>query len=929
VSRVFDVIRTEAALKLAVAPESHVRDALPRFKEFLPWANRRLREWHEEGAGGRELCTACSGALDLFLASVLAGIPLGNGSPARLPRLAVVAHGGYGREELSPCSDVDLLFLHDGTLKKGVRDHPWVQCVAGEGLLWDLGLESNPLCFSIDEAIRHANQDMVSKTAFLETRLLAGDRGLFSEFSKVLADKCVHGHENEYIEMRLQDQIDRRSKFGNSACMVEPNLKNGCGGLRDYQNLLWMARFRYGARSLEALESQKHITAEEREALHAAHDFLLRVRNELHFRYAKRIDVLHKSFQPSVATGLGYSSRSPSGRLEEFMGDLYAHMRNVYLTTKTVERRLALLPQPKRLPTFKQFLQQRKERAQYPVDGFKFIDGEVYPEHEQVIQADPRRLMRLFLHAQSRQVVLHPHTVQLVKQSLGLVDREFLKDEHVRTTFLEILGYRGQVGRVLHEMHEAGLLGRYLPEFGRLTCKVQHEFFHQYAVDEHTLVCLEKLDELWNDQQCSDQRYLEVFRGLDAPHVLSLALLLHDAGKAEKGERHEISGVKIAARVARRLQLDPAAEENLLFLVEHHLLMAQVSQKRDLDDPAEIQEFAQRVGSMDQLRMLLLLTRSDSLGTNNQMWNGFKDSLIWTLYTRAAELLLEQTHRISTQQVLEQHLSQEVRRLGRGVVEAEDVDAHFQGMPSRYFRVFEAPTILGDIRMVREFKESRLREGSGNSKPVVRWHDDVDRGFTEARICTWDRAGLFSRLTGSLSASGLSILGAQVFTRNDGIAIDTFYVQESGKNPYASPARRSGFEENLEKLFAGRLDLDAEVRQAIRAEAVPAWIEVRELAVEVKLDNRASSKRTAIEVIAPDRSGLLYVISKTLAKLQLDLQLAKICTENGAVTDVFYAVEGVGEHAGLPVTGESRVQQICRTLQSEIEAWFERGKQPF
>lgn len=927
VSNTLDLIEKEAEKSLVLPEGVHPRQEVSRLAEFLKWGDRKLRHAHEEGAGGLEICGMRTRLMDLLLLAILRAIPMGNGGKGEPPVLAVVAHGGYGRSELNPRSDIDLLFLHDGKMKKGSREHPWVQVISGEGFLWDLQLKPGILVFSIEEAVRHANKDMVSKTAFSEARFVAGDRGLFEQFEAAISSKCIRGFENEYIEQRLQDQSERRAKFGNSACMVEPNVKSGCGGLRDFQNLVWMARFRYGTRSLEALEAQELILPEERADLSRAHDFLLRVRNELHFRYDRDLDTLHKNVQPSVATGLGYTSRSPSERLERFMGDLYTHMRNVYLTTKTVERRLALIPQPKRLPSFKQFLQQRKERAQYPVDGFKFIDGEIYPESPRVFHSDSSRLMRVFLHAQARDLVLHPNTTQLLKQSLGLVDRDYLKDEHPRKTFLEILAARGQVGRVLREMHETGFLGRYVPEFGRLTCKVQHEFFHQYAVDEHTLVCVEKLDQVWTSQRAEDQRYLEVFRGLDAPHVLYLALLLHDAGKAEETGHHELAGLKIAARVAKRLQLDAATTQNLLFLVEHHLLMAQVSQKRDLDDPEEIRHFAGQVGTVDQLGMLLLLTRSDSLGTSDKLWNGFKDSLLWTLYCKASEVLSRETAFLPAAGLLQDQRLAEVRRIAGSTLAAEEITAHFEGMQPRYFRVCDAEQIVQDIGLARRFMQRQLGDGQNSLKPIVQWQDDLDRGFTELRVCTWDRAGLFVKLTGSLTASGLNILGAQAFTRRDSIVIDTFFVTQAATGLMVEKESRGRFEDLLGDVFTGVVDVESAMPVGVGAVALHEGVESRAAWVDVHVDNKASINRTAIEVSTVDRMGLLYVISKALNDLRLDLQLAKICTEKGAATDVFYVVnmKSAGEPDDAVNVKDERLEEIRLRIQSDIERWLRIG----
>jgi len=293
-----------------------------------------------------------------------------------------------------------------------------------------------------------------SKTSLIEARLIVGDDDLFKKFQKALISKCVEGHEEEYINLRLEDQAERRTKFGNSACMQEPNIKNGCGGLRDFQNLLWMAFFKYRTRSLAELQKRELISESEGKQLEAAYNFLLQVRNDLHYHVNRPADVLSKSIQPTIAHNLGYSDRSPVKRLEAFMGDLYSHMRNIYLITRTLEQRLALLPHPeRRLPSFGELLRQGRHRFQQQlVDGFKCIDGEICPVSGRVFRDQPRRLMRVFLYAQQRGQKLQAHLAQMIRNQLSLVDRAFLRDQHVRETFLEILNQRGNVAPILRAM---------------------------------------------------------------------------------------------------------------------------------------------------------------------------------------------------------------------------------------------------------------------------------------------------------------------------------------------------------------------------------------------------------------------------------------------------------------------------------------------
>ena len=516
-------IEADAAKRLPLPPGRHATKELARYKAFLKLEKNRLRLLHRAGAKGQEICEGQAAVFDVLLRYLLdAARDQARAAKGVPPALALVALGGYGRGELNPCSDIDIMFLHDGDLVSNGKPAPYLATII-DGILyplWDLGLKLGPTVRSVDECVRVANGDMQSKTSLLEARWVAGDQELFERMQAVVLAKCVRGNENDYIAARIQDQEARRAKFGNSPFMQEPNIKNGCGGLRDFQNLLWMAFVRYRVRSLGELHARGLISEGEQKQLEQAYDFLLWVRNQLHYQVNRAGDVLSKSLQPSIAHNLGYTDRSPRKRLERFMRDVYKHLRNIYLITRTVERRLALLPHPTRLPSIRALLRTGRRRAvQQQADGFVFVDGEVYASSPHVFRDQPRRLMRVFLYAQQRGLRLHPDLAQLIRHHLSLVNRYFLRDAHVHETFMEILSQRGAVAPILRAMHEVDLLGKSLPEFGKLTCLVQHEFYHQYTADEHTLVCIEKLDKIWAAKEAPFSNYTEMFQRVERPFL--------------------------------------------------------------------------------------------------------------------------------------------------------------------------------------------------------------------------------------------------------------------------------------------------------------------------------------------------------------------------------------------------------------------------
>jgi [protein-PII] uridylyltransferase len=908
-------IEAAADARLNFPPDSAYADKLAGYKSFLKVQTHRLKIEHRAGAGGQRICGGRAAILDALLRSLweAALATLSAQAQKEFPRLALVGIGGYGRAELNPYSDIDFMFLHEGQVAAGKPLPHLAKMIDGVLYpLWDIGLKVGYAVRTIDDCVEVANADMQSKTSVIEARLITGDEKLFEKFQKAVIKRCVLGFEEKYIAARLEDQATRRAKYGDSACMQEPNLKNGCGGLRDFQNLLWMTFFKYRTRSLTDLQALEFVSRAERKQLEAAYDFLLRARSELHYQLNRANDVLGKNLQPAVAGNLGYGDRSPSKRIEKFMRDLYTHTRNIYLITRTLEQRMAFLPPEiqSRMARLRRLLRGRRRKPPEPVDGFLFVDGEIQAASNRIFRDSPRRLMRVFLHAQQRQLRLNPDLAQLIRNQLSLVNRSFLTDEHVRETFLTILERRGEVAPALRAMHEVNLLGKYIPEFGKLTCLVQHEFYHQYAADEHTLVCLEQLDKIWEAPTQPYQHYSPLLQGLERPGLLYLALLLHDVGKAaphDQGRHAEASAV-MAARAARRLHLDPSAAGILKFLVENHLLLATVSQRRDLDDPAVIRNFARQVGTPENLNLLALLTFADSQGTSDKLWNGFKDSLLWQLHSRAMTVLTGGSEFIRAGKEQREMLRKEVRELAaKGIID-DEIDAHFEKLPQRYLETRGAREITEDVELAHGFMQQLILGDEHAFGLVTAWQDEPDRGYNLVKICTWDRTGLFLKIAGSLSASGLNILGAQIFTRTDGIALDTFFVNDSRTGGLGAREQHEKFVSLLEKVLKGEdVDLPALIaRQITIRPAYQAYLGER-MATEIYFDNSASETRTVVEIETEDRLGLLYAISQTFTDLEVDIHGARILTERGAAIDAFYVRE---RNAGQIVSAER--QQLIK-----------------
>lgn len=912
-SKLLDAIRADAEKHLSLPAGRRPAEEVERYQRFLKRQDMRIRIAHNKGEGGRETCAARSLAVDLVFCSALsaaAALPEYEGCAKTTP-WAVVALGGYGRTELSPHSDIDVQFLHDRSDVKKKPCPPFLELLEGSWL-FNVFPKVQALVRTPGQCVEAGNKDLRSKTSLIEARLVCGDPRLFETMRKRVLAGCVKGHEDAYIEQRLRDQAARRERYGNTPFVQEPNLKNGCGGLRDYQNLLWMAFFRYGARTTADLEQRGLIKEREHCALDDAYEFLLRVRNDLHYRGDRTNDVLTKHVQPAVARAMGYHNGSPRERLERLMQVYYQHVREIHDLTRNLEQRLALVRQPGRLPRLAYLLRERRKRAAYELDGFKFVDGEVLAASERIFEAQPRRLMRVFLNAQQRGLKLDPDLARLVRDHVHLVDRAFREDPVVHEAFLLILQHPGKVAPILRQMNELGVLGAFLPAWNRLAGLVQHEFYHQFTADEHTLVCLEKLDAIWNLQNEKLTPYTEIFKKIQRPQVLYLALLLHDTGKGE-GRNHAESGARIAATVARRLRLPEADADRLQFLVRHHLSMVSISQKRDLDDPHVIASFAERVANAENLHALTLLTLADSLGTSDKLWSAFKDQLLLMLHERVDRHLRGEIR--LAEEADRARLRAEVRSLVPREIHDDEIDAHFANLPPSYFREAHAGDVATDVQLAHEFMRAQVLGEDSPMAPVVQSSHTPAHGCSVVRCCAWDRHGLFGRLAGALTAAGLNILSAEIYTRGDGFVLDTFYVVEPATGNPAGQRALERFKEFAREALTGQLDLVRRLRSQ-RGLSQPRYLEPggEPLAPRIQFHQESSPTRTILEVDAEDRLGLLYTIATVLAGLGVDIALAKINTANGVASDAFY----ISEAGGQPIQPGSRQGQIISALLKAI-----------
>ncbi len=899
----------ELLSKAALKPE----ELLKLYQKFIKLENHRIRLRHTGGGSGREICNQRATVVDIVLRHLLetARRLEGAGKVTKL-KVCLVAIGGYGRGELNPFSDIDLMFLHDGSA--GELAEAELAWIVEKVLytLWDVGFKVGHSARSIKQAVEQANVDMLSKTSLLDARLVTGDAALFAKFQKEFVKLCVDGHGDEYIGQRVTDQADRHAKYGKTVYMQEPNIKNGCGGLRDYQNLLWISYFKERIHSTAGLVEKKLINETERRQLDRAYDFLLRIRNELHYMNNRPTDVIHLSQQLQLANKLEYAQKSILRRTEAFMRDYYQHARAIYNVTELLSERMCVIaPKVGKRTRLLQLLRLAKLPRHEYFDGFYSQDGQIYPETRAVFNQNPARLMRLFHYLQKRQDRLSPELQQLVRRRLHLVDRTFQYAKSNRESFLSILSRKGEAGAVLRAMHQVDFLGRYIPEFGELTCLVQHEFFHRYTADEHTLVCIEKLDALVDTPDPKLQGYRKIFQRMEDPEVLYLAILLHDTGKSANVRHHAEASAVSAQRVAARLQLTPAQRKKLIFLVDHHATISSTAQHRNLEDPATVKEFGRIVGSQANLEALMLLTLVDGQGVgDDERWSDWKESLVWQLY-RSTRLFLEDDVEFFRQRRVEREdLQKAVGDVLKGAME-EEVASQFEAMPDRYFMTYSPNCMAEHVQLLRDFLEKRYEDPNLALEPAIRWVPHPAKGHTEFWFCGWDRHALLSRIAGSLSVAGFNILGADAFTRSDSLVLDIFRVCTREFEAVTDRDTMAVAETILKQALHGEeFSLAGKLSRSIGKKGFPLS-EALDFPTKIVIDNGSHPDYTLIDIQTPDRLGLLYALLKAFGDEGLEIALSRVSTDKGAAVDTFYVTDELGKK----IRDSERLGQLQKALQ--------------
>ena len=924
-SKSIEEARSKAEKRLRNALDAAGKNAsrLKIYRGFLKDVRSDIKEAHRGSMVGIEVCVMRSAMMDMLINDVFRHCLEQTGAVGKTGQehpLTLVASGGYGRGQLNPGSDIDLQFL----VPESSRNiHQSVQETVNQVslILFDLGLDVSYPIRSIKEACKFANKDHQTKTTLLDARFIAGDGTLFDDFEEAFFDNCIRGREKSYLNERSRDIRLRHSKYGQTIHLQEPQVKEGCGGLRDYHNLVWVIWVLRKSRDLKALVEEGRLTEIAFEEIEEAYEFLMRVRNELHYSQKGRSgDILTLRLQGVIATNLKYPGKNIIRRSEKFMRDYYRHTRNMFHHSTSLMQtfRLGVVSDDtSRIPVFNFLARQITGGESF--DGFFEKGGLIYPENENIFAEDPKRLMRFFLHTQRRHLRTSPEIRRLFKLNWHLIDGNFRRNKSNRETFEEILQNRGQVAHILRRMHRNGFLGRYLPEFGKLTDLVQHEFFHRYSADEHTLRCIDVLDGLIHTEDPKKQFFRKIFQDMEDPVALYVAVLMHDTGRAEEVRHHEDASAILAAKVCKRLRYTGDRLRLIMFLVDHHLTFWRTATTKDISDPNTIAEFAGAVRNISAMEALHLFTYVDSNGTNNEAWNDWKASLMRQLYQSTKAFFGDKK---SFQDQFNRPKEETKQRVFTKLPDSyrEEVEGHFKAMPARYFRHRGSTSIARHVKLFHRFFKSIHRVTHDAMVPKLGWEARPDEGYSLLEVAGWNRHLLLSKVAGALAARNLNILSADLFTRSDDLVLNIFRICTATLNPVTSPREI----ERIEKMMQDEFGVDERVVNfdaLIEKQATPSVTQAEppnfDIPQRVIISNEEEPNSTVLNIQAQDRIGLLYEIFTILGNQGAEVLNARISTQAGAAIDRLSLVDFANEKK---ITDPERLAKIEESIRECLDS---------
>ncbi len=870
--------------------------ALESPRALLAAARDRARDALAAGAPGLAVCNAMSDALDDLVRSVAPALPAG---------LALAATGGWGRRDTCPYSDLDLLVLCREDQADAAR------ALAEQLLypLWDAGLELGHSVRTVAEAVALADTDLATQTALFDARVIAGDASAVDDLVRQVSQRLARrGDTNAFVQRLIDEKRSRHERFGESLFLLEPNLKHGPGALRDLALARWAARARFRVRDFPDLVPLGQATARQVAALISARDFLLGIRARLHLAARRRLDQLTFEMQESIAPRLYPDARVPEGEVrpavapavEELMRRYYLDARGVARETERLLER-CLVP-PQRAPTI------------VKVDAsFTVWNGKLSVSDPQIFRDRPAEMVRLFQVAAARNLPIYGHTKELIAERVAVDGARLTDDAAAHRGFLALLADPKDARRpsLVEEMHDLGLVSALMPEFAPCTCRVQHDLYHVYTVDQHQLYALALLKrvargELTREDGPAATSVVGAYREVAVPRALYLATLLHDVGKP-LGKGHSEKGAKIARTIGGRFGMTPDEVDRVEFLVHHHLLMSHLSQRRDLADPATTEKLARTLGDEETLRELYILTYCDTAMTAPGNLTEWKARLLAELYERTRAFFRRGPDLAGADRsaLVERRRARVAELLGEP---AGALDEWWANLPDRYVAPLEPAVMAEHVRLAR---------ARGTRAAAVAEIHHATKGYSDLILVAANVPGLLARIAGVLLANRMDVLGAHISSLGGGeagLALDVFTVRDRhGRAVGADDVRWARLAEDLERVLSGAETVEAVIARRRDTGGLPRRV-TPAVPTEVQIDNEISDEFTVVDVYTHDRVGVLYAITRTLSEVGLDIHLSKVATEAERVADIFY----VREHDGGKLVDPARMEAVSAALREAL-----------
>lgn len=852
---------------------SHNKSILVSFRDALRHGNEILRQRFIAGAPAHTLVEQRAWLIDQLLQQAWQ-------QHVTRDDLALVAVGGYGRGELHPCSDVDIMILLPEQIQQDLAGIEQFLM-----LLWDIGLEVGQSVRSLNDCLLQASADITVATNLMEARLLYGNASLFEAMSRLTApDKIWPGR--EFYQAKLAEQVTRHRKFNDTAYNLEPNIKEGPGGLRDIQMIGWVAKRHFNTPTLHGLVEHQFLTEPEYQDLINGQDFLWKIRIALHLQAKRREDRLLFDHQRTLAKSFGYTDDAHNLAVEKFMKDYYRTVKDLSLLNEML------------LQLFNEELLNLEHQATaLPLNArFQVLNGYLEATESDIFQRHPPALLELFLLLEQHPEIkgVRAGTMRLIRQHRYLINDNFRADPACQSLFMQIMRQKHGVTHQLRRMHRYGVLGDYLPVFAQIIGQMQHDLFHVYTVDEHTLTVLR------NVRRFSVPEFVHefplcstIFEQIPNPEPLYIAALFHDIAKGRGGDHSEL-GASDAADFCNRHQMCTEDTETVIWLVRHHLLMSTTAQRKDLSDPEVINKFALKMATQSRLNFLYLLTVADIRATSPEVWNSWKDALLKELYNattralkRGLEHPLRQDERIH--HVQQQSMEQlKLHRLGEA-----QVQPLWNQLGKDYFLMHSADEVAWQARAILSHPEHDL--------PLIMLRQQTKRGGTELFIYSRDQDHLFAHTTAAITQVGLNIADARIYTSQDGHTLDTFIILEDNGQPIDSPSRLHEIQHFLDNALR-----HPEAITLKDARRMPSRLKHFPIITEVSFQDDPGNQRTAMKVIAADRPGLLARIGLALVDCRIRLKNAKVSTLGERAEDIFF----ITDQDNHPLTHAAQLNEL-------------------